>query len=123
VRALDRPDSIGQVCECAGPREYTLSELVRLAGRWAGHERPQIPLPGFVGRLQARLMEALPGTPLMSRDNIDSMRVPNIATGRLPGLAALGIEPAALEAVAPGYLAAEQGCARMNRWRRHAGRG
>ena len=37
----------------------------------------------------------------MSRDNLDSMRVPNVASGTLPGLAALGITPTALEAVAP----------------------
>ena len=33
----------------------------------------------------------LPGEPLMSGDNIDSMKVPNVATGRLPGLESLGI--------------------------------
>ena len=104
VRCLDRPQTIGKVYECAGPTPYTLSELVRLAGRWSGHERPQIPLPAIAGRLQALLMEWLPGEPLMSRDNVDSMRVPNVASGRLPGLAALGIQAAALEAVAPGYL-------------------
>jgi NADH dehydrogenase len=53
----------------------------------------------------------------MSRDNILSMRVPNIATGRLPGLQALGIEPASLPAVAPGYLAPGEGLARLNQWR------
>jgi NADH dehydrogenase len=42
----------------------------------------------------------------MSADNLDSMRVPNVASGTLPGLAALGITPTAMEAVAPGYLAA-----------------
>lgn len=122
VAALDRPDSIGQTYECVGPTVYTLSELVRLAGRWSGHERPQIPLPEFVGRLQALAMEWLPGTPLMSRDNIDSMKLPNVATGKLPGLAALGITPAALEAVGPTYLGAAVGRARLNRLRTLAGR-
>jgi NADH dehydrogenase len=42
----------------------------------------------------------------MSRDNLDSMKVPNVATGRLPGLGALGITPAAPMAVAPSYLGA-----------------
>jgi len=47
-------------------------------------------------------MECLPGEPLMSRDNVDSMRVPNVASGHLPGLADLGIQATALEAVAAG---------------------
>jgi NADH dehydrogenase len=123
VRALDRPASIGQVIECVGPTVYTLGELVRLAGHWAGCERPQIGLPAFAGRLQALLMELLPGQPLMSRDNIDSMKVPNIASGKLPGLESLGIVPAALEAIGPTYLAPHQGVARLDRWRRSAGRG
>ena len=38
-------------------------------------------------------MSLLPGEPLMSRDNLLSMRVPNVASGQLPGLAALGIRP------------------------------
>ena len=122
VATLQQKTSIEQVIECAGPRVCTLGELVQLAGRWAGHARPQIHLPAFVGRLQATLMELLPGEPLMSRDNVDSMQVPNVASGKLPGLQTLGITPAALEAVAPGYLGVAQGPARLNCWRRGAGR-
>jgi NADH dehydrogenase len=123
VRCLDQPATIGQTYELVGPKAYTLSELVRLAGRWSGNERPQIPLPEFAGRAQATFMELLPGTPLMSRDNVDSMRVPNVATGTLPGLDALAITATALEAVAPGYLGGESGRARLERWRARAGRG
>jgi uncharacterized protein YbjT (DUF2867 family) len=122
VACLDKPESVGQIYECAGPVVYTLAELARLAGRWAGHERPVVPLPAFVGRLQATLMELLPGQPLMSRDNVDSMRVPNVAGGQLPGLRALGIEPAALEAVGPGYLGKGVGRGRFDRFRAGAGR-
>jgi len=117
VKCLDTPQTIGQVIECAGPKVYTLAELVQLAGRASGHARPVLPLPGFVARLQARLMELAPGEPLMSRDNLDSMKTPNVASGSLPGLASLGIEPAALEAIAPGHLGRQQGTARLERWR------
>jgi NADH dehydrogenase len=122
VNALAQPASIGQTYECAGPGVYTLSELVHLAGRWSGHERPQFPLPMALGRLQALAMELAPGQPLMSRDNLDSMRVPNVASGRLPGLEALGITPTALEAVAPAYLGPQFARARLGRWRALAGR-
>jgi NADH dehydrogenase len=117
VRCLDQPATIGQTYECAGPAEYTLGQIVQLAGRWAGHERPLIPLPAWAGWLQAAAMELLPGEPLMSRDNVDSMRVPNVATGTLPGLAALGITPTALDAVAPGYLGDLFKRPDMDRWR------
>ena len=123
VRCLDRPQTIGQIYECAGPQVYTLGELVQLAGRWSGHERLQIPLPAWVGRVQAAAMEMLPGTPLMSRDNLDSMQVPNVASGSVPGLQALDITPTALEAVAPAYLGDGFARARLGRWRRVAGRG
>ncbi|MFM7704335.1 MAG: complex I NDUFA9 subunit family protein [Rubrivivax sp.] len=116
---LERPDTAGQTFECAGPEVLTLAELVRLAGRLAGHERPIFALPDALARLQAMLMEWLPGEPLMSRDNLDSMKVPNVSTGRLPGLAQLGISPAPLQAVAPAYLAPGQGPSRLVRWRAH----
>jgi NADH dehydrogenase len=117
VRCLERRETIGQTYECAGPQVYTLRELVQLAGRLAGHQRPVLALPESMGRLQAMAMELLPGVPLMSRDNILSMRVPNVASNSLPGLQALGIHAAALESVAPSYLSPGVGVARLNRWR------
>jgi NADH dehydrogenase len=117
VASLDAPESIGQTLECAGPEVFTLKQLVQAAGRWSGHERPVFGLPDALGRLQALALEWLPGEPLMSRDNLDSMRTPNVASGRLPGLQSLGITPATLDSVAPGYLGAGQGLARLDAWR------
>lgn len=105
ARCLQDPATIGQTYEACGPQVYTLAQLVQLAGRCSrGHARPVLPLPMALGRLQAGVMEWLPGPTLMSRDNLDSMRIDNVASGQLPGLDALGITPAALGAVAPGYL-------------------
>ncbi len=123
VRCLDDASTIGQTYECAGPDVFTLRQIVQSAGRWAGHSRAVIGLPGTLATLQAVAMELLPGEPLMSRDNLASMRVPNVASGTLPGLAALGIQPAAMAAIAPGYLAPGQGPARLDAWRARARRG
>ena len=117
VRCLADPASIGQTFECAGPDVYTLRQIVQAAGRWSGHPRRVFGLPDALARALALLLEWLPGEPLMSRDNIDSMRVPNVASGALPGLSALGINAASLESVAPAYLAPGQGIARLDRWR------
>jgi NADH dehydrogenase len=122
VRSLDDPTTIGTTIECCGPRIYSLEELVRAAGEWSGARRPVLPLPAAIGRLQALFMELLPGKPLMSRDNIDSMRVANVASGKLPGLERLGIEPSPLEAIAPRYLGHVSGEKRLEAWRARARR-
>ena len=95
---------------------------MRLAGRCAGHPRPVIALPRGLGRLQAALLELLPGRPLMSRDNLASMTVPNVASGELPGLEQLGIVPSPVESIAPLYLGDEHGPVRFDAWRAEATR-
>ncbi len=95
--ATDRP---GPVIECAGPEVLTLAQIVQRVGAMAGCARPVIALPEALGRLQAAVLGLLPGEPLMSRDNLLSMRVPNVVSGTLPGLAALGITAAAIDTLA-----------------------
>jgi uncharacterized protein YbjT (DUF2867 family) len=109
--------SVGQTFECAGPEVLTLADLVRLAGRLGSYERRVLPLPVAIGRLQAGAMSLLPGEPLMSRDNLDSMSVDNVATGRWPGLSSLGIEPASVHAIAPLYLGQRNGRSHLARYR------
>ena len=106
VACLLQPQAVGQTYELAGPQVLSLGELARLAGRCAGHARPQWALPAPLAWLQALALECLPGEALMSRDNLASMRVPNVASGTLPSLAELGIAAHSIEAIAPGYLRA-----------------
>ena len=126
VTCLQNPSTTGQTYELCGPDVMTLGELVHRAGQWAGvnhgHGRPVIGLPMWVGWLQAAAMEMAPGEPLMSRDNLASMKVDNIATGQWPGLAALGISAASAAGVAPSYLGHRGPRSRLNGWRARAGR-
>ncbi|WP_416546721.1 complex I NDUFA9 subunit family protein [Limnohabitans sp. DCL3] len=126
VTCLQKPDTIGQTYELCGPDVLTLGALVHGAGQWAGvnhgRGRPVIGLPMWMGWLQALAMEMLPGEPLMSRDNLASMKVDNVATGQLRGLAALGITAASVAGVAPTYLGHRGPRSKLNRWRSGAGR-
>ncbi|WP_313625386.1 complex I NDUFA9 subunit family protein [Achromobacter sp.] len=107
VSALADPHTCGKTYELGGPQVYTLGEIARLCAAWSGHPRPVISIPMGVGRMQARLFECMPGTPLMSRDNLDSLRRDNICTG--PIAPELHVVPTGLEAVAPRYLGREPG--------------
>jgi uncharacterized protein YbjT (DUF2867 family) len=106
VNSLDNPATFGKSYELAGPKVYTLRELVQFAAAAAGHTRPVVALPDGIARLQARLMELMPGEPLLSRDNLDSMQRDNIAS-RQPYAPApeLGITATPMEPVASLYLA------------------
>ena len=96
VACLEHEHASSGVFECAGPEVFSLKQLVELAGRRGGFHRPVLPLPLPLARAQAWLLEHLPGEPLMSRDNLASMQVPNLATPGRPGLHDLGITPRAL---------------------------
>lgn len=97
VNALARPQTVGQIYELGGPQVLRLRDLVHIAGRLRrGRARPVIGLPDWLGRLQAHLMAALPGPTLMSPDNLDSMRIDNVASG--PIAPELGITPTGIEA-------------------------
>lgn len=104
VQCLQRDDTVKRTYEACGPDRLTLRQLVKLAGGASGHSRPVIGLPTVLAHLQAFVMELAPGQPLMSRDNLDSMKMDNVATGSLPGLDALGVAPAALRDIVPAYI-------------------
>ncbi len=103
LNAMVNPATIGHGYELGGPQVYTLEELVRFAGRASGHPRPVIALPDALARVQAAVLEHMPGTPLMSRDNLDSMRLDNVVGH--PLAEELGVHPASLESVMTGILA------------------
>jgi NADH dehydrogenase len=121
--ALGTRETIGSVYELAGPRIYTLRELVEFAARASGHPRPVINMPGALARLQAMLMELAPGEPLMSRDNLDSMKIDNIASQQpFEPAPDLHIELTPMETEAPIYLSGQNPRSKFSSYRARAHR-
>lgn len=76
--ALKMPQTIHESYDLVGPKVYTMKEIVEFATRKAKTSCAIIPVPAFVGYLQALAFEFLPVPTLMSRDNIASMQLPNV---------------------------------------------
>jgi len=123
VNALDSRATFRRAYELAGPRIYTLKELVQFAARASGHPRPVIGLPGGLARAQAIMMELAPGEPMMSRDNLDSMQRDNVASTQpyVPP-PELGLELHSMESEAALYLAGQNSRSRLGAFRARARR-
>lgn len=104
MAALADPSAAGEVFELGGPRVMSMRQVLRYILDVTGRRRPMIALPeGFV-RLQARLGELLP-TPPLTRDQLILLGKDNVVSPNAQGFQALGIEPKAVEAIVPAYLA------------------
>jgi uncharacterized protein YbjT (DUF2867 family) len=100
---LTDPRTVGRTYELAGPGVYTLRELVRMTLHLMRKRRLLIPLPFAVAEIQARLFEFLPDPPITT-GQIDLLRADNVASGALPGLRELNIQPKTVEEVVPTYI-------------------
>lgn len=117
VKSLQNPDAGGRRYDLCGPRVYTLRELVEIVGALIGRPRPIIGLNDTLSYWLAFAMELSP-VKLMTRDNYYSMKVDSVCDCDFP----FGIQPAALEAEAPAWLAQNTPRMRYQRFRDRAGR-
>ncbi|MFN7278284.1 MAG: complex I NDUFA9 subunit family protein [Betaproteobacteria bacterium] len=119
VHCVNDPATAGNSYDLCGPTTYTLADLVQLTCATIGLRRTILPLPPRLARLQAALLERLPGR-LMTLDNVRSMSVDNVCGCGFPEV--FGFRPTALEAVAPSYLTGASRLARHDLMRGRAGR-
>ena len=103
MAALDPQAHGGKTYEIGGPQVMTMEELFAAAASAAGREPDLVALPNFASSLLS-WFGFLPGAPL-SREQWKMLQADNLPSGKSKGLAAFGIKPTALEAVAPEWLA------------------
>lgn len=120
VNSIDLDLTLNNTYDVAGPRVYTLEELVHYAGLAIGHPRKIIRLPTSLAHLQALTFEMMPGEPPITRDNLASLTVPSTSDVRLPP--ELGVQLTSLEAVATDYLRGSALQARLDGYRASAHR-
>jgi NADH dehydrogenase len=120
VGTLDLDAAHGHIYELGGPTVYSLEAIVRLCAEMIGRRPRIVRLPDALAYMQAMTFETLPGEPLITRDNLDSMSLDAVL--HAPLAEALKIAPVAIEAVAPTYLNDASLRSRFSVFRATAGR-
>ena len=103
VAVLERPDTAKSVFELGGPRVYTYREIAALVLREIDRHKRIVGVPAGLMKIAGFFAEFLPVPPL-THDQVDLLVTDNVTRPGAPGLAELGIEPTAAEAILPMYL-------------------
>ncbi len=97
LNSLSDGTTHGKTIQLCGPDVMSLRELVDYTAKTAGINKPIFNLPDGLARLQASIMEFVPGKPF-SKDNYLSLQTDSVCR---EGCAA---QPTSIHAVAPHYL-------------------
>jgi NADH dehydrogenase len=103
MAALARPEAAGRIFELGGPRALSFRDLLAWILQVTGRHRPLVALPARLARMQARVLERLPGK-LLTRDQLLMLTRDNVVAADAAGLAELGIVPTPMDMVVPAYL-------------------
>ncbi len=102
--ALQDGEHAGQTFELGGSEVKTFHALMQWMLMIIERRRPVWDLPLPLARLQATILERLPGK-LLTRDQIRLLAVDNVVAVGARDLVSLGITPTPLDLIVPGYLA------------------
>ncbi|MEI9964863.1 MAG: complex I NDUFA9 subunit family protein [Caulobacteraceae bacterium] len=102
------PATAGMTYELGGPAVFTFRELMDYVLAETQRSAVLVPLPwpvaGLIGAAGDFAAGFLPIKPPLTADQVELLKTDNVCSPGAPGLAALGVRPTALEAIAPTYL-------------------
>lgn len=101
--------SFGQRIDLCGPKQYSLKELVKYVATMSGHKRVIIGLPNWLSKLQANILEFVPGKPF-SIDNYYSLQKDSVCVSE-------SICTTPLESIVPSYLQQGRSYSLLDRFR------
>lgn len=93
--------------EIGGPSVWTFEDILKLVKRETKREPFLLPIPFAIAKIiggLAQIPAAIGLKPVLTKDQVISLESDNVVADGAEGLAALGIQPTGLEAIAPGYL-------------------
>jgi NADH dehydrogenase len=98
----------GATYDLGGGGTYSYRELIELIGRHVGRRPLLLPVPYGLWQAAAGLAEWLPRPPI-ARNQVEVMRLDNVADPGVPGFATLGMAPLSAEQVLPLVVPLSQG--------------
>lgn len=108
LRSVSDARTAGRTYQLGGPSVYSFRQLIEFILKETGRKRLLLPLPSFLASIQAFFLELpsfiLPLKPLLTMDQVRLLKIDNVVQPGAFTLDDLGITPASVEAIVPGYL-------------------
>lgn len=101
--ALGDIDPRGKTYELGGPDIVTLRDIYNLLFLYTGCRRPLVYVPFWLAKLKAAFLALMPN-PMLTPDQVESLKTDNIVAAGAPGLPALGLTPTGMGLILPSYL-------------------
>ncbi len=107
-QAVEGNARAGTIYELGGPEIRTFKQLMQYVLATIERKRLLLPLPFFVAKLDALLLQFMPPPFTLTGDQVELLRIDNIVSDAAKAnsrtLAGLGIEPESIAAIVPAYL-------------------
>lgn len=103
ISALNSEDAQGQIYELGGPETLSFEDVYKKIFEYTGQNPILASLPYGVAKFKAFFLEILP-KPLLTRDQVESLKTDNVVNEGAQGLRDLGVVPTALDIILPNYL-------------------
>jgi len=108
AKVLGDPAAAGRTYELGGPTVYSFRDLLAFILRETGRSRLLVPVPWFAAKILGVIGDLQAAVPIIppqiTSDQVENLRADNVVSDGAAGLAELGIEPRAVEAIVPSYL-------------------
>lgn len=96
-------DPRGRIYELGGPEVVDFREIYERLFQFTGRRCKLLPVPWGIAKIQARVMSLLP-KPLLTPDQVDSLKSDNVVGKEAYDLHDLGVKPTAMDLILPEYL-------------------
>lgn len=96
-------DHHGKVYQLGGAEVLTFKQVYERLFKHTKRPRKLVPVPFCIAKMEAAVLSLLP-KPLLTRDQVETLKSDNIVDENALGLAQLDITPTALDVILPHYL-------------------
>lgn len=101
--AIGDDDPRSKTFELGGPDVVSFLDIYKIILKYTARRRLLLPVPFFAAKIKAFFLSLMPH-PLLTPDQVESLKTDNVVSLHSRGLADLGIVPTGMSLVVPSYL-------------------
>ncbi len=103
IASIGNINAHGQIYQLGGPEVVSFREIYERLFQYTGRRRCLMSIPFPLAKVQATFLSLMP-QPLLTRDQVESLKTDNVVSEGAKGLSDLGVSQTAMDVILPTYL-------------------